>query len=197
MAVGVKNNVVDIHRRQAETRNQVLERLFKEHNSALRGFLNMRLGVTEELDDVVQEVFARLAKLPDLQERLPVGGSNNRSFLFAVANNYVMDMERRKVHQRRYAESRQVRNHESDNLYLATPESIALAAEDIARLREVIVKLKPAWRDAFVLVRIKCMSYREAAREMGVTVKKIEAYIKGAMIQIRKADLSITGVGKK
>lgn len=190
-------NIVDLAERRPESQEQVLERLFSEHGGALRGFLRMRLGVGEELDDVVQEVFTRLARLDNLADRLPIGGNSNRSFIFAVANNLIVDMERRKVHQRRYTESQQSQKREEDDHCLASPESIALAHDEIARLKRVILTLKPTWRDAFILTRIKCLSYREAAQRMNVTVKQVERFLKSALIQIRKAAIGATGEEEK
>lgn len=197
LATSVMKEVIDINSQQFESNDQVLERLFSEHIGALRGFLRMRLGVGEELDDVVQEVFARLARLDNLSERLPVGGESNRSYLFAVANNLVVDMERRKIHQRRYVEKQQGNYLEELERGSANPESIVLAHDDIEKLRQVVFNMKSTWRDAFILTRIKCLSYKEAADQMGVTIKQIEGFLTRAFKHIRKADISIMSEEQK
>lgn len=172
---------------QRSTKEQVLERLFNEHGAALRAFLRMRMGVPQEADDVVQEVFTRLARLENLLQRLPADGKGNRAYIFTVANNLIVDMERRKTLQRRYAEAQKAELDGKPQEDLATPESLVLANEDIARLREVIKQLKPVWRDAFIFMRVDLMTYREAAQRMGVTVKQVERYLTSALIHIRKA----------
>ena len=196
MARRAMSKIVNLSGRQPETQEQVLERLFGEHGGALRGFLQMRFDVGQEIEDVVQEVFMRLARLDNLADRLPVGGTSNRSFIFAVANNLVVDMERRKVHQRRFAESEQSQKLEEDDHCLASPESIALAHDEIAQLKKVILGLKPTWRNAFILTRIKCLSYKDAARQMNVTIKQVERFLKSALIQIRKAANDVSGEQK-
>ncbi|MDM3869750.1 RNA polymerase sigma factor [Porticoccus sp. W117] len=190
-------NIVDFANRRAESQEQVLDRLFREHGGALRGFLRARLGVGEDLEDVVQEVFIRLARLDDLASRLPINGSSNRSFIYTVANNLVVDMERRKAHQRRYAETQKSQKQDEDSHCLATPESIALAHDELEQLKRVILGLKPTWRDAFILTRIQSLSYKEAAQRMNVTVKQVERFLKSALIQVRKASIGVSdGEGK-
>ncbi|WIO75059.1 RNA polymerase sigma factor [Porticoccaceae bacterium LTM1] len=196
-AESAMRKVIDINGRKPESNDQVLERLFSEHIGALRGFIRMRLGVGEDLDDVIQEVFARLARLDNLAERLPIDGESNRSYLFAVANNLVVDMERRKVHLRRYVERQQSNYLEELECGSQNPESIVLAHDDIKTLRQVIFKMKPTWRDAFILTRIQCLSYKEAADHMGVTIKQIEGFLTRAFKHIRKADISIIKEEKK
>lgn len=60
-------SIVDLtKRRQQKNDQKVLEHLFNEHHTPLRAFLKRRLVPVDERDDVIQEVFARLAKMRDL-----------------------------------------------------------------------------------------------------------------------------------
>ncbi len=192
------NNVTDLPLRDREIRERALERLFKEHGAALRAFLRVRTGSEHEADDIAQEVFARLARLDNLLERLPSGAAGNRSYIFTVANNLIVDIERRKVLERRYRESQSRKTVDTEDqqfrreVDLSTPESCALASEDIARLKAVIKQLKPVWRDAFIFIRVDGLSYREAASRMGVSFKQVERYLTSALTQIRKAAIGCT-----
>ncbi len=185
--------MVDLPGLRRETREQALERLFNEHSSALRGFLRVRLGVREEMDDVVQDVFAKLADLDQLPERLPPGEGRNRSYLFAVANHLVVDMERSRDVQRRYLAKRQLEAQGDDGSCDATPEVITLAQQELDRVKQVITRLPPLWRQAFILNRFKHKSYREVANEMGISVKTVEKYIKKALVKVRRAALAKAG----
>ena len=185
------SKVVNLRGRPQETRRQVLERLFREHGSALRAFLTVRMGGSADLEDVVQEVFVRLSRMDNLQERLPAGNDSNRSFIFAVANNLVLDLERSRQVRRRYVEAEQVHAGEDDAVYDATPESVALAGQELEQIKELIMNLKPAWRTAFVLSRFRHKSYREVAAEMGVSVKQVEWFMKCALARLQKAAADI------
>ena len=191
-----KSNVVDLPGRRQETREQVLERLFKEHRAALCAFLRVRMDRDAEMDDVVQEVFIRLARMKDLPERLSQGRESNRSFIIAIANNLVLDLEKSRRVRHRYADKVQAQAHDDDRVQSGTPETIAAARQELKRLRDVIMNLNPNWRKAFILNRFKHMSYREISVEMGVSVKQIDKFMKNALIQIRRAVSETKGAGK-
>ncbi|WIO74704.1 sigma-70 family RNA polymerase sigma factor [Porticoccaceae bacterium LTM1] len=187
LMVKKQDNVVDLQGRPLETREQALERLFHEHRSAVSAFLTVRLRVSrEELDDVVQEVFARLARMEDLLEKLPPDNESARSYLFAAANRLVVDMERRRVVRMRYQQQleQQVR---AEKPAADSPESLVLAREDLEVVKAVLAGLKPLWRQAFILSRFKQKSYQEIADRMGVSIKTVEKYICMALSQLRKA----------
>ncbi len=181
-----QTNVIKLPGGERETREQLLERLFNEHSSALRGFLSVRLGIVEDLDDIVQEVFVRLADLDNLQQRLPPGGARNRSFLFKTANNYVRDLERRRSVRRKYAEQQAAQGEEWE-LADITPESQAAAEQQVEYLKSVVLTLKPKCRDAFILNRFMDKSYPEVAAVMGLSVKQVEKYLQQALLLIREA----------
>lgn len=193
MAKTQQDNIVRLADKRRESKEQVLERLFREHGSALRGFLRVSLQVGSEMEDIVQEVFAKLAKLDDLQERLPEGKSSNRAFLFTMANNLVVDMERRKRVRRQYAmeqSSDAVEQSRPDD----SPEAITLAEQELAVVKDVLKQMRPCWREAFILNRFRYRSYSQIAIDMNISVKTVEKYIKKALMQIRKAVLEIKGV---
>lgn len=190
------NNVVDLQGRRRETNEQVLKRLFTEHSAALRAFLRVRMGVDldDDMDDIVQEVFIKLADLPNLPERLPPDNKSNRSFLIAMANNLVVDMERHKSVRRRYMDLHQ--HQPEQQAQVITPETIALASEELDQVKAVIMDLNPRWREAFILNRFKRKTYHQIADAMGVSVKQVEKYMKQALLRIREAAVALKRDGR-
>ncbi len=187
----MKNNVFDLSDWR-ESKQQVLERLFSEHGAALRSFLRGRLGLAGELDDIVQEVFLKLANIDNLCERMAAGRGNNRAFIFTVANNLVVDLERQKTVRRHYDES------EKDNAgsvtLEVTPETILVAEQELDIVKRTIMLLTPNCRQVFVLNRFKHQSYQQIADQMGVSVKQIEKYMSTALVKIRDAVYLAKGV---
>ena len=179
------DNIVDLSGRRRETTPEVLERLFNEYRADLRAFLTMRMGGSNDVEDIIQEVFIRLAKLDDLPERLPPGRKDNCSYLFSVANNLAVDLERHRQVRRQYAE-RQEQVQDSETLEV-TPESIALTGQQLDQVKAVLMTLRPNWRQAFVLNRFRYLSYPQIAVEMNVSVKQVEKYMKNALLRIRRA----------
>ncbi|HLA91113.1 MAG TPA: sigma-70 family RNA polymerase sigma factor [Gemmatimonadaceae bacterium] len=78
------------------TRVQQAERLFREYHATLVRYLTRRLGDRDWAEEIAQETFVRALR----QEQIV----NERSWLFAVANNLVRDEARRAARQRRHLE---------------------------------------------------------------------------------------------
>ena len=180
------NNVIDFSNRQRETSDQVLERLFNEHGESLKTFIRRRHGDASEVEDVLQDVFTRLARMGDLQTKVYGDG---RNYLFTIANNLIVDMERRKVLQRGF-NTEQL--HRSEGLTQElTPEKIVQAQNDLEIVKQVIMGLKPSWRRAFILNRFHYMTYRQVAEKMGITIKQAESHISQALARLRDAESTV------
>lgn len=169
---------------------ELLKQLLQEHGAALRNFLRMRLGArTHEVDDVFQDVFAKLGCMENLAQRLPSDKGGCRSYLYTMANNLVVDAERRRQVQYRYLQRQVAMGERRLGAYDDSPELISLAQDEVEKLRAAVAGMKPVWRDAFILVRLKRWSYKAAAQYMGVTVKQVERYLASALKRIRQADI--------
>lgn len=186
------DNVLDFHSRNRQIREKVLEQLFQAHGDALRSFVFGRTGAEDDPDDIVQEVFLRLARMEGLQAKMSESHARNRAYIFTMANNLIVDLERRKALQRSY----NAQSGESERVQEITPEAAASAERDLSMLKQVIQEMKPAWRQAFVLNRFKYMSYTQIARHMGVTVKQVENYMTQALVRVRDAQQAIRGSNK-
>lgn len=183
------NNVIDFNGRRYETSDQVLERLFNEHGQPLRNFVRRRLGRAEEVEDVVQDVFARLAQMGQLQDKVYGDG---RNYLFTIANNLIVDRERRQALQRNFTDEQ---HHRAEGMVQeVTPEKIVGAERELDAIKQVIMALKPHWRRAFILNRFHYMTYRQVAEQMGITVKQVESYIAQALARLRDAERDMQAV---
>lgn len=180
-----RSNVMPLNLRQSEKRDALLESLIRDHGPALHSFLLGRVRDETEIEDIVQEVFLRLARQKETLYRLNQPGENSRAYLFTAANNMVVDLERRRAVRRQYLT---YRKHEvADSSYELSPEVVVTSREDLSRVREAIKGLKPNWRTAFIMSRIQLMNYKDIAREMGVSVRQIEKNIAAALKALREA----------
>lgn len=192
--VSGKNNVIDLTRRKHSNRQQLIERLFNEHGDALCLFFRGRLVPADEIEDMVQELFSRLIGVSGLESKMSASTGSNRAFLLTMANNMLVDIQRRQAVRRDYHMQQQ--NVEANKVNEITPEVIVAAHRDLDAVKSVIMGLRPTWRKAFVLNRFKMMSYREIAEHMDVTVKQVESYIAQAMSRLRKAERLLKKVEK-
>lgn len=187
------SNVVDLMGRRLEERGRVLEQLFNEHGVALRSFVARNMAADEDPEDIVQEVFIRLVKMDDLYDRLADESGSTRSYLFTIANNLIVDLERKKSRRRGF--DRRLQEEAEDAVVESNPEAIVSANKELAMLKTVIMKMRPDWRRAFVLNRFKHMSYPQVAEHMGVTVKQVEYFMSQALVRIRQARRQARGEG--
>jgi len=189
-----QGNVIDLASRGQPERRRLVERLFGEQAHALRMFLKGRLVPPDEIEDLVQELFARLMKVKRLEEKMSASSGSNRSYLLTMANNMVVDQQRKASIRSNYAaRQRGLGNEQVDE---RTPEEIVAAQLELEVMRSVILEMRPTWRQAFVLHRFRNMSYEDIALHMDMTVKQVENCIAQAMKRLRKARRRIESAGQ-
>lgn len=175
-------SVVDRTAHQTDSNRENLEQLYRDHGEALRCFLYGRVYSDADIDDIVQDVFMRLARRDDLEERTQEGFKKNRAYIFTMANNLVVDMERgRQVRQKYQAAKYQQAEGRVDEL---APEIVAVAQEHMGLVKEAIKALKPEWRTALILSRFKHMSHKEIASVMDITHRQAEGFISKAVLAL-------------
>ncbi len=180
---GKQDNIIHFSRPKHKTRDELLKSLYNEQLKALRSFLFSRVKSFEEIEDIIQEVFSRLAKIDNLHEKLSYGARSSRAFLFTAANNYLVDIERKKALERNYLSEK---SWQKESLLVESePDVIVQAEEELTLIKESIRKLPANWRKAFVLSRFEHLSYRQIAGQMDISVKTVEKYITCSLVEIR------------
>jgi RNA polymerase sigma factor (sigma-70 family) len=165
--------------------NGTLYDLINEHEGALRRFIRVRTRASApEVEDIVQEMYAKLFSMDGLVEKTEQRQDTFRSFLFTVVTNLIIDRERRaKVRARDAHESF------SETLYTNVendPEKQAGIAEKLTEVQQVLDTINPYHRSAFMLCRVEGKPYREISDILGVSVSTVEKYIAAALTAIRK-----------
>lgn len=177
--------VVYLQHRDDAQRAELLKRIYGENVQALRAFLRVRLSSADEVEDLVQDTWMRLARMDDLQEKISGAHGDARSYILSIAGNLIVDRARRNAVREIYARER--RWDTRSEIAVETPESTLATAQELERAKEVILALSPKCRRAFILSRVRQMSYRQIAEEMGVSVKRVEKYISRALAAICEA----------
>ncbi len=132
--------------RQAHAR-PTTEELQAAYLEDVYAFVARRLARREDAEDVTAEVFAAAFEaLPKFK-----GQCEPRLWLLGIARRKVADALRRC---RRHPEL--LAKHDATELDAIpaptlAPESAALSAEEARIVREIVAKLRPAWRDALML----------------------------------------------
>lgn len=176
--------VVYLEQRQPPPEDRaVLRHIFRKHGPAIRRFLRARLANHPDHEDLVQDIYVKLARLENLHEKLSLGEAQTRSYLFSVATNMIRDRHRRKT-VRRQVHMRLADEDRLENLS-PSPEEDFISRQNIAAIRKAILKLPGNCRRAFVLSRFREFSYREIAETMNISVSMVEKHIMRALREIR------------
>lgn len=170
----------------ADSKNWLLERLFTDHGKALRRYLTRKLGNPEEAEEIAQEAMLRLHRLKDSDTL-----DNARAFLFQVASNMAIDQLRRRSLQHQYLQDEGDRAQSSDIIEEASlnqsPEEVVIAREQLAAMYQAIESMPENWRQAFLLHRVRGLSYTDIAHTMDVSVSSVEKYVLEALKYMRKS----------
>lgn len=138
------------------------------HESDLRARLRRMSAAEDEIDDIIQEAYLRIARLPGVRHI-----QSGRAYFFTTAKSVVLERIRR---------DRIVRIGsltEIDALALEddgpTPEQAVSARQELERVRRLIAALPERCREIFDLRRIQGVPQRDVAERLGVPEHTVEA----------------------
>jgi RNA polymerase sigma-70 factor (ECF subfamily) len=166
------------------SRQRLLEALYREHAPALKGFLRLRRVADADRDDLMQEVFLRLARIDDLPVVASKDSGSTRAYLFTIANRLILDQWRHTAMSRRHGLTEVEELPEAPGGH--TPDRWYPAEQELDRVEKAIGQMNDRWRTAFVLSRFRNLTHREIAAAMGVTPKRVEKYVASALGVLRR-----------
>jgi RNA polymerase sigma factor (sigma-70 family) len=164
---------------RAARRHPIAE-LHAQCDALLRRFFARRGLRPDEVDDLTQDVYLRLARQ---QGSVGTAVENPKAFLFATATNLLRDRFRRRVVR---GIELSVENDEALlEDYRGDPCHVVAAGQQLSAVIARLGTLKPATRRAFVRHRLLGCSHADVAREMGVSVSMVEKHMISAISALR------------
>ncbi|HET7584902.1 MAG TPA: sigma-70 family RNA polymerase sigma factor [Gemmatimonadaceae bacterium] len=138
-----------------------VDRLFRAYNTMLVRYLTRRLGDRDWAEEVAQEVFVRALRQSVL--------TNERAWLFTVANNLVRDAARKDARRRRRLAV--LREQTRDDVAEPEPTTVE-RAQEAAFARKAVETLAERDRTA-LLMREEGLDYNEIAQALGLSIGSI------------------------
>jgi RNA polymerase sigma factor (sigma-70 family) len=139
------------------------------HEAAVRSWLKRWTGRVQDIDDVIQEAYCRLAAMDDVTH---VG--NGRAYLFQTTRNIVLEQVRR---------SKIVRiDNLADMSFLnimddaPSVDRVVSGARELQRVEQLIEGLPPKCRQVFILRRVHGVPQRDIAERLGLTQAAVEKH---------------------
>src|SRR5258708_17645278 len=160
----------------ASERRALVSELFRKNNRALINFLLTRLPDESDAREVAQEAYVKL-----LQLEQPEAISFLRSYLFRIAANLAIDRIRTRGRREKLERLDLFEEWSSE----CTVERAVLAEQQVALIRAALDELKPKYRRALLLHRLRDCSIAEIAAEMQVTPRMVRTYVARAILYCR------------
>jgi RNA polymerase sigma-19 factor, ECF subfamily len=155
---------------------------FRSHARELQRFLLRRVSDRQDVDDLSQEVFARLMRVENTELI-----RNPLAYLLGIATHVVREFRQRKQHQCVIFDS-DMADSWSENLELA-PRNDATNSADRLELQNwldtALKQLPPTHQAVLLLVKRDGLSYEEAATATKLSVHTIEKYLVEARARLR------------
>lgn len=155
-----------------------LSALSERHRASLQRYFERRIKNRGDAEDLIQEVFLRLARRADFQSIKCLDG-----YLFEIAASVFQDRLRHR-HSRAMDLHEEYRDGHSPEEF--SPERVLIGKESVGQVAQALLELPERVRVAFVLHRFEGLRHPEIARRLGVSVSAVEKYVIRALVFIKK-----------
>jgi RNA polymerase sigma-70 factor (ECF subfamily) len=157
-----------------------LDGLARRYYGPLASFFRKRTHRSEEVQDLVQQVFLRLAQSPQFDEiRNPEG------YIFQTAANALKDQARRRSVQERFA-AQQFQDGDAQRTDFS-PERVLEAREAVTKVADALRQLPERTRDVFVLRCFEGLKFAEIGQLQRISVRAVEKHMAKALAHLHRA----------
>ena len=170
---------------------RAFEELVHRYEGELYGYLRHYMGDAELAQDVFQQTFLQVHLKCDKFEP----GRKVRPWLYAVATNQAIDLQRRNRRHRMVSLDRRSGGDSQDAGALvellegpeAGPDAAAVETEQRDQVRRAVEQLPEQTRQVVMLVYFQGMKYREAAEVLSIPVGTVKSRLHAAIGKLNDA----------
>ena len=165
---------------QSHTVRARLDDLARRYYAPLASFFLKRTHNAPEVQDLVQQVFLRLAQYRELGDI-----QNPDGYIFQTAANTLKDHYRHNAVRERFSKEQLAISGAADSDF--SPERVLLGRETVAQLAEGLRQLPERTRDVLMLRCFEGLKHAEIARLQGMSVRAVERHMAKALAHLNQA----------
>ncbi|GKS98083.1 sigma-70 family RNA polymerase sigma factor [Acidovorax sp. SUPP3434] len=151
-----------------------VDAIYRSHHGWLLGWFQRRLGSACQAADLAHDTFLRLMASRDVAALREPG-----AFLRTLAHGVVVNHWRRIDIERAWAAAVSAQPEP----VTPSPEERAVALETLCRIDEMLDRLNPKARSAFLLSQLDGLGYAQIGEQLGVSERMVKKYMAQAMLQ--------------
>lgn len=140
------------------------------HEGALRAWLRRRAYLGLDIDDIVQEAYARLAMLDDVAHI-----AAPKAYFFQCAYSILLADQRRSriISIEAFQDGAELDIESGDPL----PDQQAETREELRQVSQAIEALPTRCREVFLLRKVQGLSQKDVAKKMGLSESSVEKHV--------------------
>ena len=151
--------------------NPALQEAFNINQEALLAFIKKRLHDPQLAEDTLHDLYLKLQK-----QSLNSPVQFPKAYLFRMANNLVIDIQRR--------HARQEQNSDDEVLEQPNevgPEELVTQAQQLSIIKQAMAELPDKTRDVFRMQRLQQIEKAQVADKLGISVNMVEKHLRRAI----------------
>lgn len=155
-------------------RQQLVHRLYVDHQGWLNGWLRRQLGCSQKAADLAQDTFVRVLSKDQGLDAI----REPRAYLHTIARGLLINYWRRRQIEQAYLDAVTL----LPEAVALSPEHQVLVVETLLRVDAMLARLPQKVRRAFLLSQLQGMTYAAIGLELGVSERMVKKYMAQAML---------------
>lgn len=155
-------------------RQQLVHRLYVDHQGWLNGWLRRQLGCSQRAADLAQDTFVRVLSKDQGLDAI----REPRAYLHIIARGLLINHWRRRQIEQAYLDAVALQ----PEAVAPSPESQALVVETLLQVDAMLSRLPEKVRRAFLLSQLHGLTYAAIAQEVGVSERMVKKYMAQSML---------------